>query len=62
MFFENNYIYFSNKLIINSIPKYKTIMIKFINVFIKLKKSSIIRKMISINHLTFLPSNKNYFL
>ena len=40
MFFENNYVYFSNKLIINSISKYKTIMIKFINAFIKLKKSS----------------------
>jgi len=40
MFFQNNYVYYSNKLIINSIPKYKTIMTKFINAFIKLKKST----------------------
>ncbi len=38
MFFENNYIHFSSKLIINSIPKYKTIMSKFINTFIKMNK------------------------
>ena len=40
MFFQNNYVYYSNKLIINSIPKYKTIMTKFINAFIKLKIST----------------------
>ncbi len=39
MFLENNYIHFSSKLIINSIPNYKNIMIKFINTFINLKKS-----------------------
>ena len=38
MYFENNYIHFSSKLIINSIPNYKNIMTKFINVFIKLYK------------------------
>lgn len=40
MFFENNYIVYSTKLIINSIPKYKNIMTKFINAFIELKKST----------------------
>ena len=39
MFLENNYIHFSSKLIINSIPNYKNIMTKFINIFIKIKKS-----------------------
>lgn len=38
MFLENNYIHFSSKLIINSIPNYKNIMVKFINEFIKLNK------------------------
>lgn len=38
MYFENNYIHFSSKLIINSIPNYKNIMTKFINIFIKLYK------------------------
>jgi hypothetical protein len=36
MFFENNYIDFSTKLIINSISNYKNIMTKFINIFIKI--------------------------
>ena len=40
MFFENNYIFYSSKLIINSISKYKTIMTKFINAFIKLNKTN----------------------
>jgi hypothetical protein len=40
MFFENNYIHFSQKLIINSIPNYKNIMTKFINGFIKLNKNN----------------------
>jgi hypothetical protein len=39
MFLENNYIHFSSKLIINSIPNYKNIMTKFINVFLKLNES-----------------------
>jgi hypothetical protein len=39
MLLENNYIHFSSKLIINSIPNYKNIMTKFINMFIKLNKS-----------------------
>jgi hypothetical protein len=39
MYLENNYIHFSSKLIINSIPNYKNIMTKFINRFIKLYKS-----------------------
>jgi hypothetical protein len=39
MFFENNYIYFSSKLIIYSISNYKNIMTKFINIFIKVNKS-----------------------
>lgn len=38
MFLENYYINFSSKLIINSIPNYKNIMTKFINVFLKLNK------------------------
>lgn len=38
MLLENNYIHFSSKLIINSIPNYKNIMTKFINMFIKLNK------------------------
>lgn len=38
MYFENNYIHFSSKLIINSIPNYKNIMTKFVNIFIKLYK------------------------
>lgn len=38
MFLENNHICYSSKLIINSISKYKTIMTKFINAFIKLNK------------------------
>lgn len=40
MFLENNYICFSSKLLINSIPKYKTIMTKFINAFIELNKTN----------------------
>jgi len=40
MFYENNYICFSSKLIINSISKYKTIMTKFINAFITLNKTN----------------------
>jgi hypothetical protein len=38
MFFENNYIHYSSKLLINSIPNYKNIMTKFINGYIKLNK------------------------
>jgi hypothetical protein len=38
MYLENNYIHFSSKLIINSIPNYKNIMTKFINIFIELYK------------------------
>ena len=40
MFLENNYIYYSSKLIINSIPNYKNIMTKFINTFIKINKKN----------------------
>lgn len=40
MFLENNYICFSSKLLINSISKYKIIMTKFINTFIKLHKNT----------------------
>lgn len=40
MFLENNYISFSSKLLINSIPKYKTIMTKFTNAFIALNKTN----------------------
>jgi len=36
MFFENSYINFSPKLIINSISNYRNIMIKFINKYIEL--------------------------
>ena len=34
MFLENNYIYYSNNLNINSISSYKFLMTKFINKFI----------------------------
>lgn len=36
MFFENNYINFSSKLIINSISNYKNIMTQFINYYEKI--------------------------
>ena len=38
MYLESNYIHFSSKLIINSIPNYKNIMTKFVNIFMKLYK------------------------
>jgi hypothetical protein len=36
MFFENSYIHFSPKLIINSISNYRNIMTKFINKYIEI--------------------------
>jgi hypothetical protein len=38
MYFENNYIHYSSKLIINSISNYKNIMTKFINMFMRVYK------------------------
>jgi hypothetical protein len=49
MYFEKNYIYFSPKLLINSISKYKIIMTKFINVFIELNKINYTDKNLLIN-------------
>ena len=40
MFFENSYIHFSSKLIINSILIYRNIMTKFINKYIELYKKN----------------------
>lgn len=35
MYLENKYVSFSKKININSIPNYKNIMIKFINIYLE---------------------------
>ena len=46
MFFQNNYIEFSPKLIINSISNYRNIMTKFINKYIELYSNKDMSKQI----------------
>lgn len=62
MYFEKTYILFSDKLIINSISKYRNLMIKFINKYIEIFCEYNIQNMNNINIISDAILYSKYYL